>query len=147
MTIKLSEIARPANVPQGTYTMMVTKQPVFGEIAQGKYETCDFMMKIISATDDVDADDLKNFGDITQSVMRNRFMFNTEDKTLFDRSLYNIKRFLEEHLLIEGAKKKELKQALAEAVNHQCLATVTWRPDPKDPEIIYQEIKGTAPIV
>jgi len=146
MNTKLGDIERPANLPQGTYVMMVAKQPVFGEIASGKYDTCDFMMKPLSATDDVDADELKDFGDITAAMLRHRFMFNSEDKILFQRSLHNMRVFMEEHLQIEGAVKKETKQNLAEAVNHQCLAVVTWRPDPKNPDIIYQEIKATAPV-
>lgn len=147
LTQTIGDIERPPNIPLGTYTMTVAKQPSFDSIAQGDYEVCDFMLKIVAATDDVDADDIEAYpGEFVGSQIRHRFMFDTNDEVKFQRSLFNLKRFLEDHLQVEGAAKKDLKQTLAESVNHHCLATVQWRPDKNDPEVLYSEIRATAPV-
>ena len=73
-------------------------------------------------------------------------MFSTTDEARFAQTLYNVKRFIEDHLKVDGAAKMDLKEALANCVNHQCLAGVKWRPDPKNAEVMYDEISRTAPI-
>lgn len=146
---KLGDVERPPLIPQGTYVAAVSKQPTFDSVgADGQWETCDFIMKLLSPTDDVDADELKEYGDLSAAYIRHRFMFNTGEgeAAAFQRTEYNLKRFLEDHLQIDGAAKKGYKQALAESVNHQCLVVISWRPDKNDPEIMYAEVRATAPI-
>jgi len=147
LNTKVGDIERPPQIPQGTYLTVVAKPPTFDKVGQdGQYETCDFTMKFLSATDEVDEDELKAYGDITSSSLRLRFMFNTEDETRFKQSEFNLRRFLEDTLGIDKASDKSLKQCLAESVNHQCLSVVSWRPDRDDPEVMHAEIKRTAPV-
>lgn len=140
----VTTIERPPNLPQGTYRWLVEKHPSMESIANDRFDVCDFQMKCIEAMEDVDPNDLKSFGDITNARMRHRFMFSREDETSFKRGMFNLKRFLTEHLGLpdEGS----LKELLAQSVGHQCLGTVGWRPDKNDPEIQYAEIKSTAPV-
>lgn len=143
------EIERPPNMPVGTYRWMVSKHPVMDTIADGRFDVVDFQLKCIEPLDDVDADALDNYGTVQGKVMRHRFMFNTDpnEKAGFDRSLYNLKIFLREHLgLGEELDKMSIKEALAESVNREVLASVSWRPDRNDPEIVYDQIDRTAPV-
>ena len=143
---KIDAIERPPNMPIGTYLWGVSKIPEQSVIADGRYEVVDFTLRCLAAQDDVDEDDIKAYGDIKVVTQRHRFMFSTEEKAMFERSLYNLKRFIEDHLKVDGAGDMSIAEALHASVNHQCLGTIRWEPDKKDPEIIYDRIGRTAPI-
>ena len=146
LNVKGDAIERPKLPPQGTYIASVSKAPVFGTVGKDKnWETCDFPMRLVQPMEDVDPEELAAFGDISSQVIRHRFMFSKDDQQNFDRSMFNMRNFLEKHLQIDGYAKMTVKKALADSVNHQCLVTVNWRPDPSDPEVQYLEIGRTAP--
>lgn len=143
-----ASIERPPIVPVGTYRAVVTKIPSIDTTGDGKWDTCDFQLRLLSAEEDVDQDDLKAYGGLNQaSVIRHNFMFNKEDEAAFNRTLYNLKRFLLEHLQVEGNDDTSVKELLDASVNHQCLVFVKWRADKNDPEIQYAQVGKTAPIV
>lgn len=140
-------IERPPLIPVGTYIAVVSKVPSMETIGDGKWDVLDFQMRLQAAQDDVDQDDLAAYGGLgPQSVLRQRFMFAKEDEAAFKRTLFNLKRFLTEHLQIENDDSTPLKQLIDSSVNHQCLAYVKWRADKNDPELFYNEIAKTAPI-
>lgn len=145
---KIDDIERPPLVPIGSYICVVEKTPAQDNVGQGRFDTVDFILKVIQASEDVDLDDIKEFekkgGSISEVRLRHRFMFNTEDEGAAKRSLYNLKRFLEDHLKVEGA--ASIREALATSVGHQCMVEVKWRPDQNDPEVQYPEVKRTAPV-
>lgn len=143
---RVGDVERPALMPIGTYVWAVTKVPSRDTISDGRFEVVDFMCKCVQAGEDADPDAIEEFGDITNVSMRHRFMFNTEDKNAFERSLFNLKRFLEEHLQIDGAEDMSINEALNASVNCHFLGEVGWRPDRNDPEIQYAEIRRTAPV-
>lgn len=144
--MKTSEIERPPLVPMGTYRAVVKKVPATETIADGRFDTCDFVLGLVEAVE-VDEAELKAYGGLTaNTVMRHRFMFNKEDQALFDRSLYNLKRFLLDHLKVDAAEDDPLVQTLNASVNTQCLVFVGHRADKNDAEIMYSEIKKTAPL-
>lgn len=143
---KVEDIQRPPNMPIGTYTWTVSKVPEQNTFADGKWEAVDFAMKCVGPTDDVDADDLAEYGDCTRRQLRKRIMFNTEDEGAFKQSLYQLRTFCEKHLQVEGASKMSIKEMLNESVHHQCLGTVRWNPDKNNPDIIYDELGRTAPL-
>ena len=145
---KVANIERPPNMPIGTYRWAVTKVPIQGEVAGGKWETLDFMLKCLGPTEDVDPDAIKEYGDVTRRIMRLRFMFSTDadDADKFLASEYRVKNFCFKHLQVEETSGMTFPEMLDASVNHQCLASVKWRPDPNDPEIIYDEIGKTAPV-
>lgn len=138
------DIERPKNLPVGNYIWVVEKQPAFEKAKDGSYEFLDFQLKCVAPSDDVDPDALREFGDTSNVRQRLRFIFSTTEKNDYDRALFNLKRFLEEHLQVEAA---NIKEALAKSVGHQCMAEVSWQPDKNDPEVIYTNIRRTAPVV
>jgi len=144
---KSSEIERPPIIPVGTYRAVVTKIPSIETTGDNKWDICDFQLRLLAAEEDVDQDDLKAYGGLgPQSVIRHNFMFNKEDEANFNRSLYNMKRFLLEHLMIEGNENTSIKELLDASVNHQCLAFIKWRADKNDPEIQFAQVGKTAPV-
>jgi len=98
-------------------------------------------MACVEATHDVDPDELEEFGNVAGFVTTKSFLFDNEDETAFQRSEYNLKRFLE-HLGIDES--LSLGEALAASVNAQCMGELKHRPDPNDPEIVYAELGKTA---
>ena len=149
--MKVSDIERPPNIPVGTYTAVVTKVPSVETIANGAYEVLDFQMKLLSPHDDVDQDDLKTYGGLgPMATIRRRFMFNTgdtpEDKANFERTLFQVKTFLKDHLLVEGNADAALNEVLNASVAHQCNVFIRWRPDKNDKEIMYAEIASSGPV-
>lgn len=146
---KVGDIERPPLLPVGTYRWVVDGYKT-DTVANGEWEVLDFTMKIIEPMPDVDEDDLKQFGNVVGQTRRHRFMFptNPDEAANFAKTEFNLKRFLEEHLQIDGADKMSLKEALANCKGHQCLATIVWTQDKKDPsgETHFDNIGRTAPL-
>lgn len=142
---KMEEVKRPPNPPVGHYTWQVKKHPdsdSFDSRNSGKtFDRLSFQMACISASDDVDPDDLGEYGDVNGFITNKSFLFDNEDEQAFERSMYNLKRFLE-HLGVDPA--LSLSEALAACVGAQCLGELKHRPDPNDAEIIYAELGRTA---
>ena len=150
--MKVSEIERSPLIPVGTYEAVVSKIPSVGSIANGAFEALDFNMKLVRAHDDVDKDDLKAYGGLgPMASVRRRFLFNTgdapEDKANFERTLFQVKTFLKDHLKVEGDSDAALNEMMNNAVNHRCNVFIRWRADKNDKEIMYAEIGSTGPIV
>lgn len=143
----VGDIKRPPNMPIGTYRAMVLKYELSTrESEKGAWDIVDFIMQVIAPTEDVDTDDLQEYGDVSKKQLRNSFMFDKNDPARFAQAEFGLKRFLADHLQIDGADTMPLKEALANSVNQQCLVAVKWRQDPKDPEAKYDEISRTAPV-
>lgn len=145
---KVEDIKAPPLVPVGTYRARISKPAAFEEIAQGKFKVIDFMLLLVEPMMDVSQEELASYGGLSAaSVMRQRFMFSTEDTpeaaANVERTLFNMKRFLCEHLGLQG---DDMNQLVSQAQGNECLVNVGWRPDPKDPSIQYNDIKRTAPL-
>lgn len=144
----LADVERPPNLPIGNYIFMVTKYELGErESDKGSWDTLDFQCQIVAPTADVDEDDLASYGDVTKRSLRHGFMFDRNDKASFDKTMFYVRRFLEDHLRVDGAGKMTLKEALANCVNHQFMGTVKWRADARDAsgESKFDEIGRTAP--
>lgn len=142
---RMEEVKRPPNPPVGHYTWQVKKHPdsdSFDSRNSGKtFDRLSFQMSCVGASDDVDPDDLAEYGDVSGFVTSKSFLFDNEDEQAFERSMYNLKRFLE-HLGVDES--LSLSEALAACVGAQCLGELKHRPDPADPEIVYAELGRTA---
>ena len=144
---KVADIERPPLLPVGTYKAVVKKIPSMETSGDGKWDFLDFQLGLIAAEEDVDADALKEYGGLSAAtIVRQRFMFNKEDDAAFKRTLFNVKRFLYDHLQIAGDDNSNLMEVLNQSVNSQCLVFMKWRADKNDAEIQYSEIGKTAPI-
>ena len=141
----VGEIERPPLPPLGTYRFLVSKHP---EINQDNpdYDIVNFQMKGVAAMDDVDEDELKEYGQVGGISVRLSFLFDKNDTAKFKQTEYRLRTFLVDHLQIEGAEAVSLKEALAGSVNCQCLGVLSYRADKRDPEVQYAEIRKTAPV-
>lgn len=147
LNVKITDVERPPLVPIGTYRGIVKKIPTVETSQDGKWDFLTFTFGLIGAEDDVDQSDLKAFGGLTPSTaMTRRFIFDREDDSKFKRTLFEVRRFVAEHLMVECDETTELKLALNNTVNQQCLVYIKWRSDKNDPEIQNAEIAKTAPL-
>lgn len=142
---KLEDIKRPPNPPVGHYTWQVRKHPEtaqFESRTTGKtFDRVVFSMVCVAPMDDVDIDDLEEYGNVAGFVTSKTFLFDNEDDQAFERSMSNLKRFLD-HLNVP--EDLELGEALATSVGMQCIAELKHRPDPNDAEVVYAELDKTA---
>lgn len=144
---KLEEIKRPPVPPIGHYIWQVTKHPEIDEFESNKtggtFERVTFQLAVAQAGDDVDTDDLAEYGNVQGFQSRKTFLFsnNEDDKANFERSMFNLRRFLG-HLGVSAG--LALNEALAASVGQQVLGELTHRPDPNDPEVVYAEVGKTA---
>lgn len=144
---KVSEIERPPLVPHGTYIGAISKVPTPREISGANFSgsVVDFNIRLMQAQDDVDADALREFGSLKSAMVQHSFMFNKDDDNAFQRTLFNMRRFLEDTLKIDLSDGKDLSQALNESVNRQFMVTLKWEPDKNNKEIMYARVAKTAP--
>jgi hypothetical protein len=144
---KLEEIKRPPVLPAGHYIWQITKHPEIDEFESSKtggtFERVTFNLACVAASDDVDPDDLANYGNVQGAGNRKTFLFSNspDDKAAFERSEFNLRRFLG-HCGVDET--LSFSEALAASVGQQFLGELTHRPDPNDPEIIYAEVGRTA---
>jgi hypothetical protein len=145
----LEDIKRPPNLPVGHYVWQVNKLPEHDEFDSARtgtsFERVTFQMTCVEARDDVDPDELGDFGNVQGALNRKSFLFSTDedDKAAFERSMFNLRRFLG-HLGVDES--LSISEALSASVGAQCVGEITHRADPNDPEIIYAEIGRTAEV-
>lgn len=141
----LEEIKRPPNLPIGHYIWQVQKHPeiVEREGANGSFQIVKFPLVCVSPDEDVDPDELEEYGNVEGAIITRDFLFSNapEDKAKFEQSMFQLRRFLGHLGLSEGM---NLSEALAASVGRQLKGKVRHRPDPNDPEIVYQDIERTA---
>lgn len=147
LDVKIEDIEKPPLVPTGHYTFSVTKVS-FGEVGQGKWDTVDFALKGVEAGEDVDPELLAEAGGVEQVFSFKRFMLNkgseAEDEAQFNRTLDNIRTFLEKHLGVD-IKGLSLKEGIDSAVGLQCIGEIKHRvrEDTGDP---IADLGRTAPV-
>lgn len=140
----LAEIEKPKTPPVGTYDFQITKVPAMR--SNDDFDFVDFNCQAVAASDEVDADDLKKFGGLKSvRVDRFSFMFSKSDQLNFDRTMFRLREFLEEHVK-SADNTMSLKEALNSSINNRFRASTRVRTDPKKPENQYFEIDRTAPI-
>lgn len=146
----LESIERPPLAPAGVYRFKITKPAVFGEVnsANGNWDTVTFLLQAQEAIDVADVDALNAFGPVRNVNLSQRFMFpkgdSPEDKINYVRTENRLRSFLERHLGLSAS--LSMAEALDQAVGQECLGTVGYRQDRDDPEVMYAELKQTAPL-
>lgn len=144
--VKLNEIPDAPLAPSGDYIFRISKQPIWGEAGDGKYETLVFPCAAVEAVN-VDDDDLEAFGDVKAINLSVRFMStkdpNPEEETRNAQTQARLRDFLLKHLGMPAT--TSLAQAIDESVGAEFVGTVTHRIDKNDKEKIYAEIQRTAP--
>lgn len=147
---KMEEIERPEALPVGHYITQVKKHPDLEEFESRKtgvtYDRVTFQLEVVAPHDDVDPSDLEAFGNVAGQPLRKTFLFSRDegDKANYDRSMFNLKQFLSEHLGVDES--LAINEAFGAAVGAQCLTEVRHRPDPENTEIIYAEAGRTTAV-
>ena len=139
----LAEIERPPLPPVGTYRWRITKRPEPSTTADGNWDILRVMCQVVEALDDVEVEDYP--GDLTKVVNNVTFMFDKNDEAAFEKTLYNAKRFFQDHVKCAGAD-DTIAQAIEQAMNGEFLGTVAWRADKNDAELFHANIARTAPV-
>src|ERR1017187_5450674 len=110
-----SEIEKPKPLPQGSYVTLLVGQPRFDKSTKKQTEYAEFTHKILSAGEDVDANDLKTYlGDskkLTDVLMKNTY-YLTEGAT------WRLKDFLE-HCGIDMDALDSLREGVEETPGKQ----------------------------
>ena len=146
---KVEDFEEPKLQPEGTYIWAVTKAPESRVVGKNdEWDMLTFNVKCISAEDDVDPDDLQEFGSVANNPNRVSYIFpkDPDEKNSWDRTMAQLKRFLGSTLQIDGFDNMTLKEALAASPNHQFLGVLKHKPRKDDPNIINAEITSTAPL-
>lgn len=141
------DIERPPLAPKGTYVFAVTglAKKTDRNNANGSWEVIDIPLKGIRAGgEDVDAVELSAYGSPNSIVVRKSFLFNTQDEAAFRQTEFALKEFLTVHLGQDP--KLSMKELMNGIVNKQCLGVLDYRPNADNPEIMYHDLKKTAPL-
>lgn len=141
---KVEEVTRPPNPPIGHYIFQITKVPTEEVSKDDKWLTISYPCVAVAGVD-IDADALQEYGELKNIRQSVRFMFNREDDTAAQATLFRMRTFLDQHVKCteDGM---TMKQAMNAAVNNRFIGELAWRPDKNTPEIIYTEIRKTAPV-
>jgi len=143
LNVPQNEVEAPVNLPQGTYVWTVFKTPKIAEIksAKGEWDIIEFPVRAVSAEDDVDPDDLAEFGKLTSAINRVSFMFTKEEDGDNDRkkTLDRLRNFMRDVLQVEADDSTTINEMIALSVNHQFMAQVEWTPNGDD---VYVNIKN-----
>ena len=142
---KLNEVERPPLIPAGPYRWAVIKLAETTTTADGKWDIVNFPVRGVEALDGVDEAQLEAFGGATKAISSVRFMFNKEDQAEFDRTLYNLRRFLENTLQC-ATPEMSIAEGLNAAVNQQFIGDVVWKADKQVEGLFHANIGKTAPL-
>lgn len=141
----VADTKRPPVLPAGHYVFAIAKMPEIRETTSKKdgttYEIVGFQLKVVAPHDDVDPDELSEYGNPINQPARLEFMFSNGDEARFAQTEYRLKQFLENCGLDTSV---SYKQAMSESVGAQFLGQIAHRMDPENPEVVYAEVKRTA---
>ncbi|NJL70377.1 MAG: hypothetical protein HC888_01605 [Candidatus Competibacteraceae bacterium] len=139
----MDDIKRPPPLPIGNYIFRIVKMPEAPREIEGKtFEILKFPIAVVSAMDDVDPDELAEFGKVEGAPLSLDFIFNTDpsEERAYEMTLNRLKDFLA-RAGVEGA---TLKEQIARCANAQFMGEVSHRADPNDANNVYPEVRRTA---
>ena len=135
-----TESVRPPALPGGTYVSMVKGLPTKGKSTKKGTDFIEYTVAFIQPyeqANDIDADALEEFGDVSGKEMRLTFYMT-------EASAYRHREFLENDLGLEIDGKSHWEGA-QEAPGAQFLSFVRQKPR-DDGKGVYSEIGNTAPL-
>lgn len=129
LTKGASDVEKPPLPPVGTYRWRITKVPEQRTTDSGEWDIVNINVVAVEPMDNVDIDDYK--GEVTNIRNRKSFLFNKNDEVEFERTLYNLRMFLENHVQCweEGM---SLGEALNASNGQEFLGDIIWREDKRD---------------
>lgn len=146
---QMEDIKRPPPLPLGHYILSIPKMPSPPEpmaSSKGSYEKMTINAVVVSAGEDVDPDELRDYGNVAGQAMRIDFIFNNDpdEAAKFEGTLNRLKAFMG-HCGVDTSS-GHLGEKLTELVGCMFMGEVGHRSDPNDPMVVYSEIKRTAPV-
>jgi hypothetical protein len=145
----MDTIKRPPPPPLGHYLMQVTKVPSAPEAMNSAKFTGSKLtinVRIVAPLDDVNPDDLAEFGNVVGVPLRLDFIFNEdpEEEAKFEATANRLKEFARKCGVPDvDSPTKRLLETISELANTQFIGQLTHRQDPNDPMISYPEIGAT----
>lgn len=151
LDVKASEVKAVPLPPTGHYVWQVTTAGAIN--TEGRWNSVRFPVKatgVFEDAEDVDADELKEYGKVTSITNSIVFMFDSEEGTETDLIQFQnrVKRFVADHLQVEGAEDMSLRQLLSAAVNKRFVGQLVHKQDKRDAsgETMQANIARTAPL-
>lgn len=149
LNTRVGDIEKPKLLPMGTYLWKVSKAHKESTTAKGDWNIVEIPVVPIAPydnADDVDADELSAFGQLSQGVNSIRFMFPTDADKDVDRqkALWGLRRFLIDTLKVDADEDSTIKELLAKSVGAEFIAQAAHRNDPERQET-YCDVKNYAP--
>lgn len=150
LNTKVSDIEKPSLMPVGTYIWVMNKPHRETTSKDGRW----FAIEIpcvpkmpYDDAEDVDADELANYGPLSAGVNSIRFMLDQheEGKVGLEKFLYKVKRFLLDTLMVEGDDDSTIKELLAKGVGAEFIAQASHRHVPERDET-YCDVNNWAPL-
>lgn len=137
---KIEEVEKPKPKPVGTYLGVLQGLPTEKKVGQDEMEVIGFRVKLMSAQEDVDQEDLSAQPPISEwPALRHDIFIHTE------QGVWGLRQFLKNTLGFEDGA-GTIRQILAETPGRQLLVKVRQRPfinKQNEPEIA-TEIESTA---
>lgn len=130
-------IEKPKPYPVGTYIALNPKLPDFSAIGKKETPGAVFGLTLIAPTEDVDLDQLKEYGDIKGKTIRHTMY-------LSEATEYRTKEELKNSFGIDE-EGKTLGQMFNETINKQVYVTIRHRPS-DDGQEIYAEVEKLAKV-
>ena len=140
------EIEKPRNLPMGTYLWGVSKAHKESQVGKGEWNVIEIPVvpKAVDAdSNDVDEDELAAYGALSQGTNSIRFMFSTDPTKAaeFERTLYQLKKFLLDVLRVDGDESSTIKELLAKSIGCEFKAQAVHRPDPER-DTVFIDVKN-----
>lgn len=150
LDVKASEVKAVPLPPIGHYVFQVTGP---GSInTDGRWQSVRFNVRGISVwedADDVDADELREYGKPTSIVNNVAFMFDSEEGSEADLiNMQNRVKKFAQHCGVEDIENKTLRQLVADCANKRFVGQIQHKQDKRDAtgETMQAQIGRTAPV-
>jgi hypothetical protein len=134
---RLDDVEAPALLPQGSYIMTIAGYRT-GESAKKKTPYVEFDLKISSAMDDVDQEELAKVKNLQDKTLKTQFYLNED-------ALFRLKDFCKKTgVPTEG---KSFTEILSEIAGAQLIGIVNHRVNPENTDQVFAEVRSFLPLV
>lgn len=150
LNTKAAEVEAPLNLPVGTYIWGVIKPHKESTTSKGDYNIITIPVApkgVYAETDDVDPDQLAEYGDLRQGINNIRFMFPTDPDADNERkrSLNQLKSFLVDTLRVEADDDATIKELLGKMIGHEFIGQASHRAD-AERNAVFVDVKNWMPM-
>jgi len=144
---KREDIKQPPLPPAGHYRFGITRKAQMRDSNDGAWIFLEIFCQAKAAQEDVDADELKEFGRPVETIrVRHSFVFNNagdeEANASNEDTAWRLQEFLN-RLGLEADAEETQQEQLARIEGFEFIGQLTLQPDRKNPEIVRPQITRT----